>query len=134
MNQITKTSKTTTCIFFFLISFSIILPFVERIADSSSAYYYVSFLPLLVAFILVVLIVFTVRTTVVVWITVLVLLAFVGKRRKVLVEEGSKITSDIAFYVVKVVVKEKGLVAFGCATIISATMMAWLRMSDQNYL
>ncbi|KAL6493492.1 hypothetical protein OROGR_032271 [Orobanche gracilis] len=126
MNQITKTSKTITCLilfyFFFLISFFVFLSSFDKITDSTA--YYVSIVPLVMVFFLAVLIVFAVRTTVVAWITVVVLLDFVGKRRRVLGKDGSKITSDIAFYFVKVVVKDKGLVAFGCVTIMSVVIMA----------
>ncbi|KAI3454429.1 hypothetical protein Pfo_011092 [Paulownia fortunei] len=130
MNQITKTSKTTTCLFFFFISFYIFLSSVDRMTYSSG--YYASVLPLLLAFLLAILIIFAVRTTIVAWITVVVLLTFAGKRRRVLAKEGSKITSDVAMYFVKVVLKDKGLVAFACATIISATIMAWLRIAAQT--
>ncbi|KAL6583740.1 hypothetical protein OROMI_003029 [Orobanche minor] len=137
MNLITKTSKTITCIFFFfyfffLISFFAFLSSFDRITDSPA--YYVSILPLVMVFILAVLIVLAVRTTIVAWITVVVLLDFVGKRRRVLAKDGSKITSDVAFYFVRVVVKDKGLVAFGCVTIMSALIMAWCKMSDHIYL
>ncbi|KAL0318574.1 UNVERIFIED_CONTAM: hypothetical protein Sradi_0045400 [Sesamum radiatum] len=133
MNQITKASKATTCLFFFfLISSYIFLSSLDRPTHSST--YYSSFLPLLLALLLAVLVVFAVRTTIVTWITVMVLLAFAGKRRRVLAREGRKITSDVAMYLVQVLLKEKGLVAFGCATIISLMLMAWLRIADQTSL
>lgn len=66
------------------------------------------------------------------WITVLVLLAFSGKRRRVLAKEGRKITSDVAMYLVQVVIKERSLVAFICATFISIIGMAWLRIAGQD--
>ncbi|KAL6493497.1 hypothetical protein OROGR_032276 [Orobanche gracilis] len=136
MNQITKTSKTITCLiffyFFFLISFFIFLSSFDKKPDSTA--YYVSIVPLVMVFFLAVLIVFAVRTTVVAWITVVVLLDFVGKRRRVLAKDGSKITSDIAFYFVKVVVKDKGLVAFGCVTIMSVVIMALCKMGHHVYL
>ncbi|KAK4438555.1 hypothetical protein Salat_0190000 [Sesamum alatum] len=133
MNQITKASKATTCLFFFfLISSYIFLSSLDRKTHSST--YYSPFLPLLLALLLAVLVVFAVRTTIVTWITVMVLLAFAGKRRRVLAREGRKITSDVAMYLVQVLLKDKGLVAFVCATIISLMLMAWLRIADQTCL
>ncbi|KAL0356248.1 UNVERIFIED_CONTAM: hypothetical protein Sradi_4071700 [Sesamum radiatum] len=132
MNQITKASKATTCLFFFLISSYIFLSSLDRPTQSST--YYSSFLPLLLALLLAALVIFAVRTTIVTWITVMVLLAFAGKRRRVLAREGRKITSDVAMYLVQVLLKDKGLVAFGCATIISLMLMAWLRIADQTSL
>lgn len=64
-----------------------------------------------------------VRTTIVTWITVLVMLAFAGKRRKVLVVEGRKISGDVAMHLLKVVIKERSLVAVACATVFSSMAM-----------
>ncbi|CAA0836139.1 Unknown protein [Striga hermonthica] len=58
--------------------------------------------PLVLALLVAILVVFAVRTTIVTWITVMVLLAFAGKRRRVLVKEGRKITSDVAMSLVSV--------------------------------
>ncbi|KAF9667922.1 hypothetical protein SADUNF_Sadunf15G0073500 [Salix dunnii] len=41
------------------------------------------------------------RATVLTWITVLVLLAFAGRRRRVLVQQGSKITADVVMYLIR---------------------------------
>lgn len=41
------------------------------------------------------------RATVLTWITVLVLLAFSGKRRRVLVQQGRKITADVVMYLIR---------------------------------
>ncbi|PIA51684.1 hypothetical protein AQUCO_01100506v1 [Aquilegia coerulea] len=57
------------------------------------------------------LVIIAVRATVVTWITVLVLLAFAGNRRKVLVRQGSNITADITMSVMKTVFKERSLLA-----------------------
>ncbi|KAF5178558.1 hypothetical protein FRX31_031857 [Thalictrum thalictroides] len=57
------------------------------------------------------LVVIAVRATVVTWITVLVLLAFAGNRRKVLVRQGSNITADITMSVMKTVFKECSFLA-----------------------
>ncbi|KAF9608593.1 hypothetical protein IFM89_010078 [Coptis chinensis] len=55
--------------------------------------------------------------TVVTWITVLVLLAFVSKPRRALVLEGRKITKDIVGFVIKIVIKEGNIVAAVCVVI-----------------
>ncbi|KAK7291605.1 hypothetical protein RIF29_06880 [Crotalaria pallida] len=60
------------------------------------------------------------RATVMMWITVLVLLAFAGNRRKVLVKRGWGITLDVAWYSVSVIfTSQKGLFALACATLVS---------------
>ncbi|KAL8057255.1 hypothetical protein ABFX02_04G172500 [Erythranthe guttata] len=124
MNQM-ETKKTSTFIFFFFISFYV---FLKSSLDRTT--YYSSILPFVLAFLLAVMVVFAVRTTIVTWITVVVLLAFAGKRRRVLVREGRVITCDVAMYLVQVVLKEKSLVAFVCATIVSLFAMAWLRIAN----
>ncbi|KAM7278606.1 hypothetical protein ACFE04_005740 [Oxalis oulophora] len=74
-----------------------------------------------------ILLVFAVRATFVTWITVLVLLACMGNRRKVLVRRGRKITTDVAVYSVKVVVRERRLVAMACATVLSLIAMIQIK-------
>ena len=60
------------------------------------------------------------RATMVTWITVLVLLAFAGNRRRLLVQRGRKITLDVAWYLVSVTFRsQKGLFALACATVVS---------------
>ncbi|XP_023530771.1 uncharacterized protein LOC111793221 [Cucurbita pepo subsp. pepo] len=59
------------------------------------------------------------RATMVAWITVLVLLAFAGNRRRVLVKQGRQITADVAMYLGAVLVKERGLVAVAFAAVLS---------------
>uniref|UniRef100_M1CKU1 Uncharacterized protein n=1 Tax=Solanum tuberosum TaxID=4113 RepID=M1CKU1_SOLTU len=72
-----------------------------------------------------ILIVLAVRTTVITWIMVLVLLAFTGKRRRGVVKDGKSITSEVAMYAANVVFKERGLFAFtGTAIILGFTSMA----------
>lgn len=127
MDQLTKTTKTTTCLFFLSISLYLFISLFHRTTYSSS--YYSPILPLLVAFLVVLLIVFAVRTTIITWITVMVLLAFAGKRRRVLVKEGRKITSDVAMYLVQVLLDERSLVVFVCATISSLMALAWVRVA-----
>ncbi|KAL0421758.1 UNVERIFIED_CONTAM: hypothetical protein Slati_3198700 [Sesamum latifolium] len=110
MDQLTKPTKTTTttttCLFFLSISFFL---FVDRTTYSFGSCSPV--LPLLAVFLIILLIVFAVRTTIVTWITVMVLLAFAGKRRRILVKEGRKITSDVAMYLAQVVLEERSFVA-----------------------
>lgn len=55
-------------------------------------------LPVLSVFLIITMVIVAARATMVTWITVLVLLAFAGKRRKVLVKHGSMITSDVALF------------------------------------
>ena len=55
----------------------------------------------------------------------LVLLAFVGKRRRVLAVEGRKITFDVAMYLAKVVLKDRGLVAVACAATVGLMAISW---------
>ncbi|GMH07229.1 hypothetical protein Nepgr_009069 [Nepenthes gracilis] len=45
------------------------------------------------------------------WITVLVLLAFCGRRRRDLVVDGKKLTADIVGFVIKILIKEGNAVA-----------------------
>ncbi|KAF5732559.1 hypothetical protein HS088_TW17G00088 [Tripterygium wilfordii] len=56
-----------------------------------------------------------VPATLVIWITVVVLLAFFGKPRRVLVVEGRKITREIVGFVLKILLKEGNIVAAVCA-------------------
>ncbi|CAE6138054.1 unnamed protein product [Arabidopsis arenosa] len=53
----------------------------------------------------------------VIWISVVVLLAFFGKSRRVLVVEGKKITREVVGFVFKVLLKEGNLVAAFCAVL-----------------
>ncbi|KAK1427667.1 hypothetical protein QVD17_16359 [Tagetes erecta] len=69
------------------------------------------------------LVVVLVRATIVTWITVLVMLRFVGKRRRVLVVEGRKISGDVVVHLLKVFVKERSVVVVACATVLSSMAM-----------
>lgn len=53
----------------------------------------------------------------VIWISVVVLLAFFGKSRRVLVVEGRKITREVVGFVFKVLLKEGNVVAVFCAVL-----------------
>ncbi|KAG8642461.1 uncharacterized protein LOC110607204 [Manihot esculenta] len=58
-----------------------------------------------------------VPATLVIWITVVVLLAFCGKPRRALVIEGRKITREIIGSVFKILLKEGNVVAAVCAVL-----------------
>lgn len=79
---------------------------------------------------MVALVVVAARATMVAWITVLVLLTFSGKRRRVLVRHGRKITADVALHLVGFLLKERGLVAVACATILSLAAMVRIREAE----
>jgi len=53
----------------------------------------------------------------VIWISVVVLLAFFGKSRRVLVVEARKITREVFGFVFKVLLKEGNAVAAVCAVL-----------------
>ncbi|KAF5950170.1 hypothetical protein HYC85_012163 [Camellia sinensis] len=59
-----------------------------------------------------------VPATMVTWITVLVLLAFCGKPRTALVDEGKKLTFEIVGFVVKILIREGNVVAAICAVLV----------------
>ncbi|PSS07740.1 Zinc transporter 7 like [Actinidia chinensis var. chinensis] len=116
-----KTSAATTCLFSVLISVYVVISFTDR--SISWSILNTSVFPITGAFILAVFVVVAARATVVAWITVLVLLAFTGKRRRVLAAQGRKITAEVAMYLVEVVLKERGA-AVTCATILSLMAMS----------
>ncbi|KAK4752624.1 hypothetical protein SAY87_021422 [Trapa incisa] len=68
--------------------------------------------------------VIAVRAMLMTWITVLVLLAFSGKRRRALALQGRRITADLAIYLVKVAFRGKGAAALVCATFITFLLLA----------
>ncbi|KAI4322678.1 hypothetical protein L6164_022348 [Bauhinia variegata] len=58
-----------------------------------------------------------VPTVLVTWITIVVLLAFFGKPRRILVVEGRKITREIFSFVIRILLKEGNFVAAVCAVL-----------------
>ncbi|XP_008237833.1 PREDICTED: uncharacterized protein LOC103336555 [Prunus mume] len=80
-------------------------------------------LPVLGALMVLALVVIAARATMMAWITVLVLLTFAGNHRRVLVRRGKLITADVAIYLFRVIIKERGLLAVACATILSLMAM-----------
>ncbi|XP_070034986.1 uncharacterized protein [Nicotiana tomentosiformis] len=99
----------------------LILSSVNRDREASSVVPLV-FAAAAAAFLVGSLIVMAVRTTVITWITVLVLLAFAGKRRRGVVRDGKKITSEVAMYAANIMIKQKGVYAI----ILGFTSMALL--------
>lgn len=63
------------------------------------------------------------RATMVTLITVFVMLSCVGKRRRVLVLEGKKISSEVVMHLFKVVIKERSFVAIACAVFCTTMAM-----------
>ncbi|MFS7910866.1 hypothetical protein Hanom_Chr02g00111241 [Helianthus anomalus] len=110
-----KSTITTSCLFFILSCYMWLL--------STNMWSVVR----VVGVVLIVgLVVVLVRTTIVTWITVLVMLRFAGKRRRVLVVEGWKISGDVVMHLLKVLVKERSIVAVACATFLSSMAMVWV--------
>lgn len=83
-------------------------------------------MPVFGVFLVSALVVVVARATMMAWITVLVLLTFAGNRRRVLVRRGRLITYDVAIYLFRIVVKERGLLAVVCAIILSLMAMLGL--------
>ncbi|KAF5732175.1 hypothetical protein HS088_TW18G00865 [Tripterygium wilfordii] len=124
-----STTRTALLVTLLILSFFTIRTNWDRIW--SAFYGSPIFLPVFGVILASALLVMAVRATIVTWITVLVLLACAGNRRRVLVRQGSKITTDVAMYLVKVVVREKGLVAVACATLVS--FMAMIRIAEAGF-
>lgn len=116
------------CFFFLLISaFCILFWYIDHISKAG----WFGFLAVLGGLVIATAIVVGVKTTIVTWITLLVLLAFSGKRRRVLVVERKKITVDVAMFLVRVVLKEKRVVAaVACATTILSSMAAMMFLKE----
>uniref|UniRef100_A0A0D9XYQ8 Uncharacterized protein n=1 Tax=Leersia perrieri TaxID=77586 RepID=A0A0D9XYQ8_9ORYZ len=64
------------------------------------------------------------------WITVLVLLAFAGKPRRSLVDEGRRATADIARLALRVLLREGNAVAALCAAASFATLLLGRRDNE----
>ncbi|KAL8244055.1 hypothetical protein R6Q59_010313 [Mikania micrantha] len=65
------------------------------------------------------------RATMVTLITVLVMLAFAGKRRRVLAMQGRKISSEVLFHLFKVVIRERSLIVVSCGAFVTSMAMLW---------
>jgi hypothetical protein len=109
-------TKTATLLLSVFVTLCIFLSCTDRPVTGLSALY-VWMLPLAGVALVATLVMATARATMVTWITVLVLLAFAGKRRRVLAQHGREITADVAVQLVRVVLRERGLLVVVCATI-----------------
>ncbi|GMY14936.1 protein nbr1 like [Fagus crenata] len=118
----TKTITTPALLLSLFVSFYGLLSYTDQITGCSALYMWM--LPYVGFVLMVALVIVVARATMVTWITLLVLLAFAGNRRRVLAKHGRKITADVAMHLVRVVLKERGLVAMACVTIVS--LMAWI--------
>ncbi|KAI3763164.1 hypothetical protein L1987_53615 [Smallanthus sonchifolius] len=127
---INKSITAASCFFFTLLSFYIFMSY----DNNSSGSWWLSIelvhmwsVVRAVGVVLVMgLVVVVVRTTIVTWIMVLVMLRFAGKRCRVLVVEGRKISGDVAMHLLKVLVKERSVVGVACATFLSSMAMVWV--------
>uniref|UniRef100_A0A2N9H933 Uncharacterized protein n=1 Tax=Fagus sylvatica TaxID=28930 RepID=A0A2N9H933_FAGSY len=128
MNQLprTKTTTATVLLLSLFASLYVLLSYNDQITGCSILYMWM--LPYVGVVLMVTLVIVAARATMVTWITLLVLLAFAGNRRPVLAKHGRKITADVAMHLVRVVLKERGLVAVACATIVS--LMAMVRIME----
>lgn len=122
--SITKAAAAITTFIFllFLASLWILLPF--YIYNDQVASF--SLMPVFEVFLVSALVVVVARATMMAWITVLVMLTFAGNRRWVLVRRGRLIAYDVAIYLFRIIVKETGLLAVVCATILSLMAMLGL--------
>ncbi|KAK1407207.1 hypothetical protein QVD17_38821 [Tagetes erecta] len=116
------TGTAISCLLFLTSSFYILL---SR-DDSSGSWWLWVYIPvagvLMVGGVLVVM----ARATMVTLITVLVMLAFAGKRRRVLAVEGRKISSEVMVHLFKVVVREKSIVVVACGAFVTSMAMIWV--------
>ena len=128
MNQLprTKTTTATVLLLSLFASLYVLLSYNDQITRCSILYMWM--LPYVGVVLMITLVIVAARATMVTWITLLVLLAFAGNRRRVLAQHGTKITADVAMHLVRVVLKERGLVAVACATIVS--LMAMVRIIE----
>ncbi|CAN8253503.1 unnamed protein product [Cochlearia groenlandica] len=101
----TTTTITLSCLLFLSLFYTISTP--KSVANPSLSYQIFLFMGLVLAaaFSLVVLVT-AARATMVAWITVLVLLAFSGTRRRVLARRGKTITADVAMCLVRVLIRD----------------------------
>ncbi|KAK1271526.1 hypothetical protein QJS04_geneDACA004318 [Acorus gramineus] len=73
-----------------------------------------------------------VPATLVTWITVLVLLAFCGRPRTSLVEEGRRLTAEISGFAVRIVLREGNIVAAVCALLSFLVLLRRRTQQDEN--
>ncbi|KAL7616507.1 uncharacterized protein LOC111913611 [Lactuca sativa] len=123
--MIARSKTTASCLFFLLLSFYI---FMSHDSDHTGSRRSSFHMWTMIAGVLLIggLMAVMVRATIVTWTMVLVMMAFAGKRRRVLAVEGRKITGDVAMHLLKVVIKERSIVAVACATFLSSIAMVWV--------
>uniref|UniRef100_A0A6N2K412 Transmembrane protein n=1 Tax=Salix viminalis TaxID=40686 RepID=A0A6N2K412_SALVM len=100
LSRTTSSSRTPTLLLLFLI-LSLLVSFFAAVCSFYGSTANTSRLNWAGLFGLVVLIAVAARATVLAWITVVVLLAFAGRRRRVLVQQGRKITADVIMYLIR---------------------------------
>ncbi|KAJ9559558.1 hypothetical protein OSB04_004718 [Centaurea solstitialis] len=126
----TSTTKKATPCFFFFLTLLLLFIFMSNNGGRDGSWrppLYLWAVARVVGVVLIAgLVVVLVRTTIVTSIMVLVMMAFAGKRRRVLAVEGRKITGDVALQLLKVVMKERSIVAVACATFLSSMAMVWV--------
>ncbi|KAI3737351.1 hypothetical protein L2E82_27349 [Cichorium intybus] len=123
--MIARSKTNASCLFFVLLSLYVFMSHDFNHSRSQRPSFHIWYMVAGVMLIIG-LVVVMVRTTIVTWTTVLVMMAFAGKRRRVLAVEGRKITGDVALHLLKVVIKERGLVTVACATFLSSMAMVWV--------
>ncbi|CAD5334492.1 unnamed protein product [Arabidopsis thaliana] len=98
------TTITLSCLIFFVSSFYTISTAKSVTNPLYQLFLFIGFF--LAAALSLVLLVAAARATMVAWITVLVLLAFSGTRRRVLARRGKTITADVAMSLFRVLIRE----------------------------
>ena len=120
----TRTSSTTTISLSFVVSLFLVVSYILSSHNESKSCALQTVLLVVAGFFLVsICLIIVARTTMVAWTTVLVLLAFSGKRRRVLVHDGRMITTDVAMQMIKVMVQERQFLTVICAAIVSVLAM-----------
>lgn len=119
----TTTGTTVPCLFF-LLSSLYILPFYNDHSGSRWSSFYMYYVLVVGMVVVGGLAVVMARATMVTLITVLVMLACAGKRRRVLVVEGRQISGEVVMYLFKVM-KDRSLVAVAAAAFMTSMAMLW---------
>ncbi|XP_062170337.1 uncharacterized protein LOC133876054 [Alnus glutinosa] len=121
-------TKSATATAMLLVSLFVTVCILLSCTDRSALY--VGMLPFVGVALMATLVIVVARAAMVAWITVLVLLAFSGKRRRVLAQHGREITADVAVHLVRVVFRERGLAAVVCAAIVSLMTMVPIKEAE----
>ncbi|KAJ6374362.1 hypothetical protein OIU78_029972 [Salix suchowensis] len=111
LSRTTSSSRTTTLLLLFLLILSLLVSFCAAVcsfyastANTGGLNWAGLFGPVVLfsgILLSLALLVVAARATVLTWITVVVLLAFAGRRRRVLVQQGRKITADVIMYLIR---------------------------------